>query len=136
MPPCGSTSCRCRQTSPSLPPKGENRDPLSGCSCKSGIFRVPQWGAMTSVMAPPTTPLPLPKAVVRADEVPGNQVLLCSPRRKRSSIASCLSVAGRLSGRCFLNSKSGLFDRLQRENVRSLARGYPSFSHKIDLPHR
>jgi hypothetical protein len=44
------------QASPSLPPKGENRGPLSGYSCKSGIFRVPQWGAMTSVMAPPTTP--------------------------------------------------------------------------------
>jgi hypothetical protein len=28
-----------RQTHPSLPPKGENRGPLSGYSCKSGTFR-------------------------------------------------------------------------------------------------
>jgi hypothetical protein len=49
-----------RQTSPSLPPKGENRGPLSGYSCKSSIFRVPQWGAVTSMMAPPTTPICAP----------------------------------------------------------------------------
>jgi hypothetical protein len=54
MPPLWQYSCaRARQTSPLLPPKGENRGPRSGYSCKSSIFRVPQWGAMTSVMATP-----------------------------------------------------------------------------------
>jgi hypothetical protein len=42
-------------------PKGRESWPLSGYSCKSVVFRVPQWGAMTSVMAPPTTPSALPR---------------------------------------------------------------------------
>jgi hypothetical protein len=42
-------------------PKRENRGPLSGNSCKSGIFRVPKWGAMTSVMDPRPRPSALPR---------------------------------------------------------------------------
>jgi hypothetical protein len=43
-------------------PKGRKSWPPKRLTpCKSGIFRVPQWGAMTSVMAPPTTPFALPR---------------------------------------------------------------------------
>jgi hypothetical protein len=41
-------------------PKGRESWPLRGYSCKSGIFRMPQWGAMTSMMAPPDHPICAP----------------------------------------------------------------------------
>jgi hypothetical protein len=64
MPPLWQYFLPLRKPKPdeSIPaPKGRESWPLSGYSCKSVVFRVPQWGAMTSVMAPPTTPSALPR---------------------------------------------------------------------------
>ena len=91
-----------RQTSPSLPPKGENRGPLSGYSCKSGIFRVPQWSATTSVMAPPTTPSVFPRFGPEGRLTGGRRlcprcVSTCRVCKLKARTGRCVPTRGRLS---------------------------------------